>query len=82
MKMDLSSLGYLLLQGILVMSRQMDDMDELNNNYLFNQCRKLYRRNPTDQEETDFHDLFWKIVVEEGLSPDPARHKAFLKVIT
>ena len=60
----------------------MDDMDELNNNYLFNECRKIYRRNPTDDEEEAFKDMFWKIVVEEGMPPDPARNKAFLKVIT
>ncbi len=64
------------------MSIQMDDMNELNNNYLFNECRKIYRRNPTDDEEEAFKDMFWKIVVEEGLSPMPARNKAFLKVIT
>jgi hypothetical protein len=63
------------------MSIQMDDMDELNTNYLYNQCRKLYRRNPTDDEEEAFKDMFWKIVIEEGMSPDPARNKAFLKVI-
>ena len=57
-------------------------MDELNNNYLFNECRKIYRRNPTDDEEEAFKDMFWKIVVEEGMPPDPARNKAFLKVIT
>jgi hypothetical protein len=59
----------------------MDDMDDLNNNFLFNECRKLYRRNPTGEEEEAFKDMFWKIVVEEGLSPIPARYIAFAKVI-
>ena len=59
----------------------MDDMDELNNNFLFNECRKIYRRNPTEHEEEAFKDMFWKIVVEEGLSPIPARNRAFLKVV-
>ena len=59
----------------------MDDMDEINNNFLFNECRKLYRRNPTGEEEEAFKDMFWLVVVEEGLSPIPARYRAFAKVI-
>jgi hypothetical protein len=69
------------MQSIRLGEMMMDDMDDLNNNFLFNECRKLYRRNPTGEEEELFKAKFWEVIVEEGLSPIPARYRAFAKVI-